>query len=175
MPLTARPALVRRLWLCASVALLSRNGCPAGRYANDPLVYALAPVLSSGAATREANMGDGIPLGWIAGIRVAASWTLLIVVALLVLGLAGGVFPREYPGLAAGWYLAAAAVGAALFLVSLLAHELAHALVARRACRPTTGPSRRPGWRPTGPAPWERPRGPTRCSGTRRTTAPRSS
>ena len=78
-------------------------------------------------------MGDGIPLGRIAGIRVAASWTLLIVVALLVLGLAGGVFPREYPGLAAGWYLAAAAVGAALFLVSLLAHELAHALVARRA------------------------------------------
>lgn len=78
-------------------------------------------------------MGDGIPLGRIAGIRVAASWTLLIVVALLVLGLAGGVFPREYPGLAGGWYLAAAAVGAALFLVSLLAHELAHALVARRA------------------------------------------
>ena len=78
-------------------------------------------------------MGDGIPLGRIAGIRVAASWTLLIVVALLVLGLAGGVFPREYPGLTAGWYLAAAAVGAALFLVSLLAHELAHALVARRA------------------------------------------
>jgi hypothetical protein len=78
-------------------------------------------------------VGDGIPLGRIAGIRVAASWTLLIVVALLVLGLAGGVFPREYPGLTAGWYLAAAAVGAALFLVSLLAHELAHALVARRA------------------------------------------
>jgi Zn-dependent protease/CBS domain-containing protein len=81
----------------------------------------------------EADVGDGISLGRIAGIRVAASWTLLIVVALLVLGLAGGVFPREYPGLAAGWYLVAALVGAALFLVSLLAHELAHALVARRA------------------------------------------
>ena len=78
-------------------------------------------------------MEDGIPLGRIAGIRVAASWTLLIVVALLVLGLAGGVFPREYPGLAAGWYLVAALVGAVLFLGSLLAHELAHALVARRA------------------------------------------
>jgi Zn-dependent protease/CBS domain-containing protein len=76
---------------------------------------------------------DGIPLGRIAGIRVAANWTLLIVVALLVLGLAGGVFPREYPGVAASWYLVAALVGAALFLVSLLAHELAHALVARRA------------------------------------------
>jgi hypothetical protein len=75
---------------------------------------------------------------------VAASWTLLIVVALLVLGLAGGVFPREYRGWPRGWYLAAAAVGAALFLVSLLAHELAHTLVARRACRPTTGRSRRP-------------------------------
>jgi Zn-dependent protease len=76
---------------------------------------------------------DGIPLGRIAGIRVAASWTLLIVITLLVLGLAGGVFPREYPGLAPSWYLVAAVVGAALFLVSLLAHELAHALVARRA------------------------------------------
>jgi Zn-dependent protease/CBS domain-containing protein len=79
------------------------------------------------------DVGDGIPLGRIAGIRVAANWTLLIVVALLVLGLAGGVFPREYPGLAASWYLVAALVGAVLFLVSLLAHELAHALVARRA------------------------------------------
>jgi Zn-dependent protease/CBS domain-containing protein len=75
---------------------------------------------------------DGIPLGRIAGIRVAANWTLLIVVGLLVLGLAGGVFPREYPGLAPGWYLGGAAVGAVLFLLSLLAHELAHALVARR-------------------------------------------
>ena len=53
-------------------------------------------------------------------------------VALLVLGLAGGVFPREYPGPASGWYLVGAVVGAVLFLVSLLAHELAHALVARR-------------------------------------------
>jgi Zn-dependent protease len=78
-------------------------------------------------------VGDGIPLGRIAGIRVAASWTLLIVVALLVLGLAGGVFPREYPRLAASWYLVAALAGAVLFLASLLAHELAHALVARRA------------------------------------------
>ena len=77
-------------------------------------------------------MDDGIPLGRIAGIRVAANWTLLIVVGLLVLGLAGGVFPREYPGLMPAWYLVGAAVGALLFLVSLLAHELAHALVARR-------------------------------------------
>jgi Zn-dependent protease/CBS domain-containing protein len=76
---------------------------------------------------------DGIPLGRIAGIRVAANWTLLIVVALLVLGLAGGVFPRQYPGLMPAWYLVGAAVGAVLFLGSLLAHELAHALVARRA------------------------------------------
>ena len=78
-------------------------------------------------------MGDGIPLGRIAGIRVAANWTLLIIVGLLVLSLAGGVFPREYPGLDGSWYLLAALVGAVLFLASLLAHELAHALVARRA------------------------------------------
>jgi Zn-dependent protease len=78
-------------------------------------------------------VGDGIPLGRIAGIRVAANWTLLIIVGLLVLSLAGGVFPREYPGLDGSWYLLAALVGAVLFLASLLAHELAHALVARRA------------------------------------------
>jgi Zn-dependent protease/CBS domain-containing protein len=78
-------------------------------------------------------VGDGISLGRIAGIRVAASWTLLAVVALLVLGLAGGVFPRGHPGLAPSWYLVAALIAAVLFLVSLLAHELAHALAARRA------------------------------------------
>jgi hypothetical protein len=93
----------------------------------------------------EADVGDGIPLGRIAGIRVAANWTLLIVVALLVLGLAGGVFPREYPGLAAGWYLVGAAVGAALFLVSLLA---------------TSSPTR---WWPAAPAwPWRA--SPSGCS-----------
>jgi hypothetical protein len=64
----------------------------------------------------EADVGDGIPLGRIAGIRVAASWTLLIVVALPVLGLAGGVFPRDDPSLAPSWYVAAAVVRAGLFL-----------------------------------------------------------
>ena len=78
-------------------------------------------------------MEDNIRLGRIAGIRVGGSWSLLVIVALLVFGLAGNVFPREYPGLAAGWYVAAALAGALLFLSSLLAHELAHALAARRA------------------------------------------
>jgi hypothetical protein len=103
MPLTARPALVRRLWLCASVALLSRNGCPAGRYANDPLVYALAPVLSSGAATREVNMGDGILLGRIAGRRVRGGRP----------GLRGAGAPRVVAGVP-GW-LAWTNLGLALF------------------------------------------------------------
>ncbi|HYT24974.1 MAG TPA: site-2 protease family protein, partial [Actinomycetota bacterium] len=77
-------------------------------------------------------MEENIRLGRIAGIRIGANWSLLAIFVLLVVGLAGGAFPSEYPGRSAAAYLAAAVVAALLFFVSLLAHELAHALVARR-------------------------------------------
>jgi Zn-dependent protease/CBS domain-containing protein len=78
-------------------------------------------------------MEETIRLGRIAGIRVGANWSVLAIVALLVLSLAGTAFPSQFPGLDPAAYLAAAAAAALLFLASLLAHELAHAVVARRA------------------------------------------
>jgi Zn-dependent protease/predicted transcriptional regulator len=75
--------------------------------------------------------GD-IPLGRIAGIRISVNWSWLIVFALIVWTLAGNVFPDQNPGLGDGTYAAMAVVGAALFFLSLLLHELGHALQARR-------------------------------------------
>ncbi len=74
----------------------------------------------------------GLTLGHIAGIRIRADWSLLLILGLLTGGLGVGVFPGALPGEAPwlDWLLAALA--AVLFLGSLLAHELGHALVARR-------------------------------------------
>ncbi len=73
-----------------------------------------------------------IPLGRIAGIRVGFNWSVLVVAALFTFSLAEGRFPADFPGLGPGAYWVAGAVGAALFFVSLLAHEMGHALMARR-------------------------------------------
>ncbi len=77
-------------------------------------------------------MHSSITLGRVRGIEVGLNWSWLIVFALIVWTLAAGVFPDQNPGLADGTYLAMAAVAAALFFASILAHELGHALQARR-------------------------------------------
>lgn len=77
-------------------------------------------------------MGDSISLGRIAGIRVGVNWSVLVLSALLVWTLAVGVFPDTLPDRSEGLYLALAVVAAALFLLSILLHELGHALQARR-------------------------------------------
>jgi Zn-dependent protease/CBS domain-containing protein len=71
-------------------------------------------------------MRHGVHLGTIAGIKIGANWSVLVVTALLVQMLALAVVPAGTP---VRWLLAAA--GAVTFLLSLLAHELAHAFVAR--------------------------------------------
>jgi Zn-dependent protease len=63
---------------------------------------------------------------------VGASWSALLIAALIAWSLAG-YLPVQVPGLAPAVYWLAGAAGAALFLGSLLAHEVGHALVARRA------------------------------------------
>lgn len=73
-----------------------------------------------------------IPVGRVRGIPVGLDLTVLIIVAILVFGLAFGRFPAASPGSPSIAYLLAAIVAAALFMGSLLAHELAHALVAQR-------------------------------------------
>jgi len=71
-------------------------------------------------------------LGRIAGIRISANWSWLIVFALIVWSLAVAVFPSQNPGFSDGQYVAMAVVAAVLFFASLLLHELGHALQARR-------------------------------------------
>jgi Zn-dependent protease/CBS domain-containing protein len=76
-------------------------------------------------------MRQTLRLGRVAGIPVGVHWSVLVIMALLVQGLATSVLPASAPGQPVLAYWATALVGAVLFLLSLLAHELAHALVAR--------------------------------------------
>lgn len=70
-------------------------------------------------------------LGHVAGIRVGVHWSVLAIVIVLALGLASR-FPDVYPGRPAWQYWLTGILGAVVFILSLLAHELSHALVARR-------------------------------------------
>lgn len=76
-------------------------------------------------------MRQTLRLGRVAGIPVGVHWSVLVIMALLVQGLATSVLPASAPGKPVWAYWLTALVGSVLFLLSLLAHELAHALVAR--------------------------------------------
>jgi Zn-dependent protease len=75
---------------------------------------------------------ESFSIGRIGGIRVGLNWSWLVVFALIVWTWATGIFPETNPGLSDGTYVAMAVVGALLFFVTLLLHELGHALQARR-------------------------------------------
>jgi len=77
-------------------------------------------------------MTETVRIGTIAGVRVGVNWSVGVILALLVLGLAAGRFPLLYPDLPGVAYALAGFVAGVVFLGSLLAHELAHAVVARR-------------------------------------------
>src|SRR5262245_51995711 len=81
----------------------------------------------------------GLSLGRILGIPVRVHWTWLIVLALVAASLAFGYFPLFRRAVAPSSYLLLGGVTAALFCLSLLAHELAHAVVARREQIPVRG------------------------------------
>jgi Zn-dependent protease len=72
-----------------------------------------------------------IPVAQIAGIRIRAHWSVLVIGALLAWGVATGVIPAAAPGTSVlvAWLVGAG--GALLLIASLTAHELAHSLVAR--------------------------------------------
>ncbi|MFZ4517105.1 MAG: site-2 protease family protein [Microthrixaceae bacterium] len=71
-------------------------------------------------------------LGRILGIDVAADLGVIVIGGLLTWSLATVILPQGEPGLATAAYWSVAAIGALLFLGSLLAHELGHSVVARR-------------------------------------------
>jgi Zn-dependent protease/predicted transcriptional regulator len=78
-------------------------------------------------------VGADLRLGRIAGVEVAASWSLMVIVGLLVWTLGAGVLPAAAPDapVVATW--AVATVSAVAFFACLLAHELSHCVVARSA------------------------------------------
>lgn len=78
-------------------------------------------------------MGADIRLGRIAGVEVAASWSLLVILGLITWTLGDGVLPAAAPGTPVAAVWGVAAVTAVAFFACLLAHELAHAVVARSA------------------------------------------
>ncbi len=76
-------------------------------------------------------MKENIHLGTVGRTRVGLNWSVGVILAFIVFGLAAE-FRDAVGGLGAGLYWAAALVTAVLFLASLLGHELSHAVVARR-------------------------------------------
>ncbi|HSS62680.1 MAG TPA: site-2 protease family protein [Candidatus Limnocylindrales bacterium] len=76
-------------------------------------------------------MTSSFRLGRIFGIEIGFNWSLVFIFALVTWTLATAILPVDAPGYAPLLYWATGAVGAFLFYVCLLAHELAHALVAR--------------------------------------------
>jgi Zn-dependent protease/predicted transcriptional regulator len=77
-------------------------------------------------------MNPSFTIARIAGIRISANWSWLIVFALIVWTLESTIFPASNPGLSTATYAAMAVAAAILFFASLLLHELGHALQAKR-------------------------------------------
>jgi Zn-dependent protease len=81
----------------------------------------------------------GVPIARIAGIRISADWSVLLIGALLAWGVAGGAVPGRVPGTPVWLAWIVGVIAAALLIASLVAHELGHALLARRRGVPVEG------------------------------------
>ncbi len=78
-------------------------------------------------------MHNKIRLGRIAGLPVAAHWSVAVILLLFTWSLAEVSLPAAAPGYGATAYWLVGLVTTVLLLASLTAHELAHAIVARRS------------------------------------------
>lgn len=76
-------------------------------------------------------MYQGIPLGKVVGFPLSIDWSVLVIMWLFTWSLAA-TLPDTAPGHSSTAYWLAGACGAAVLLMSLLAHELTHAVVAQR-------------------------------------------
>ncbi|MFT7599898.1 MAG: Zn-dependent protease [Acidimicrobiales bacterium] len=77
-------------------------------------------------------MRPSLRLGKFAGINVGLHWSIALIAVFLTFSLAGTILPATAPGLVVVSYWAAAILTTALFLASIVAHELGHSLVAQR-------------------------------------------
>ena len=78
-------------------------------------------------------MKQSVRLGHVGGITVGAHWSVAVILVIIAQVLAVSVLPAAHPHERPAVYWTSGIIAAALFLASLLAHELAHALVARRS------------------------------------------
>ena len=87
-----------------------------------------------GPATSRGNQAlpQGLRLVTVAGLEVRLDGSLLIIFAIILLSLAGGLFPLWHPDWGPAETLLTATAAAILFLCSVLLHELSHAIVGRR-------------------------------------------
>jgi Zn-dependent protease/CBS domain-containing protein len=74
----------------------------------------------------------GFHVGTIGGVRISLDYSWFIIFFLILGTFAGAVFPAHAPGLDRFGYLIMGLIGASLFFISLLLHELAHAFMAIR-------------------------------------------
>jgi Zn-dependent protease/CBS domain-containing protein len=74
---------------------------------------------------------SGIALGRVAGFQIDLDYSWFVIFFLILGTFTGVVFPMYVPGMQRQAYLLMGAIGALLFFLSLLLHELAHAFVAR--------------------------------------------
>ncbi len=81
-------------------------------------------------------VGRTLKLGRIFGIEVKVDTSWFFIAVLITWSLAGHYFPTAHPGWGGAAYLLAGVLTAALFFLSILAHELSHGLVSRRFGRP---------------------------------------
>jgi Zn-dependent protease/CBS domain-containing protein len=86
----------------------------------------------SGTGQRQDPLQAALPLGAVGGIQIRLNWSAAVIFVLIAFGLAAWQFPAVNPRQTTLTYVVAAVVTTAVFLASLLAHEVAHSLVARR-------------------------------------------
>lgn len=77
-------------------------------------------------------MGSSIKLGRIFGVDVGFHWSWIFIFLIVTWSFATGVLDETYPGWTDGQRWAGAVVVAAIFFLSVLAHELSHALVSNK-------------------------------------------
>ncbi len=71
-------------------------------------------------------------LGQISGIDIGLHWSIALITGLISLTLAATILPAAAPGQPGAFYIITSLATAALFLASIVGHELGHSVVAQR-------------------------------------------